>query len=294
MDTTGPILFPPVFLPGRIALPARLQLQPPLAADREQHLRSGVGECYGVSRLDQLAATLEDDQRGLTVEPRGKAQGTRIAAIVEVSGDRLGDDPPPRSDLVQIEMREAVLDQERNVALLEVGANGRIGEIDQLAIEDHFGGGQQVLFSPAGGHRRSRKIFERRSAEGISEGPPGSKIGAEIGQHLPQRSLGALGAIDGPKAPLHVIEAVVPGAELKGRESQRVTAMSDPPKLSPAHPSKLTSCLAAARTAANCAGSSARRRTSIGASSSRRVLVPKSQARAVFSSKLSTIMRTIL
>lgn len=72
------------------------------------------------------------------------------------------------------------------------------------------------------------------------------------------------------------------------------TAMPDSPKLSPAHPSKLTSCLAAARIAANCAGSSAWRRTSIGASSSRRVLVPKSQARAVFSSKLSTIMRTIL
>ena len=54
------------------------------------------------------------------------------------------------------------------------------------------------------------------------------------------------------------------------------------------------SCLAAARTSANCAWSAADRKTSTGASSSRRVLVPKSQAFAVFASKASTIMRTTL
>jgi len=170
----------------------------------------------------------------------------------------------------------------------------RIGEVDQLPGEHHLGGRQQMLLAPAGGHRRGRQILERRGAESLGEGSLGLEIGPEIGQDLSQRSLRALGAVDGPKAPPGVIEAVVPGAELKWRESQWVTAMPDPPKLPPAHPSKLTSCLAAARTTANCAGFSARRRTSIGASSSRRVLVPKSQTRAVFSSKLSTIMRTIL
>lgn len=180
------------------------------------------------------------------------------------------------------------------MALLEVGADRRIGEVDQLAVEHQLGGGEQVLFPPAGGDWSGGQILERGRAEGLGEGSLGAQVRTEIGQNLSQRSLGALGAVDRPKAPSRVIEAVVPGAHLKWREGKWIAATPDPPKLSPAHPSKLTSCLAAARTAANCAGSSARRRTSIGASSSRRVLVPKSQARAVFSSKLSTIMRTIL
>ncbi len=180
------------------------------------------------------------------------------------------------------------------MALLEVGADRWFGEVDQLAVEHHLGGGEQMLLPPAGGHRGGGQILERGRAKRLGERLPGLQIGTEIGQDLAQRSLGSLGAVDGPKAPTGVVEAVVPGAELKRREGQRIAAMPDPPKLSPTHPSKLTSCLAAARTAANCAGSPARRRTSIGASSSRRVLVPKSQARAVFSSKLSTIMRTTL
>lgn len=151
-----------------------------------------------------------------------------------------------------------------------------------------------MLFAPAGGHRSGWQILERGRAKDLSEGSLGVQVGTEIGQNLAQRRLGALGAVDGSKAPMRIIEAVVPGAELKWREGKWIAATPDPPKLSPAHPSKLTSCLAAARTAANCAGSVAWRRISIGASSSRRVLVPKSQARAVFSSKLSTIMRTIL
>jgi hypothetical protein len=50
---------------------------------------------------------------------------------------------------------------------------------------------------------------------------------------------------------LEVVEAVVPGTDFAWREPQRVRAMPDPPKISPAHPSKLTNCLAAALTSAN-------------------------------------------
>lgn len=122
------------------------------------------------------------------------------------------------------------------MALLEVGADRRIGEIDQLAVEHHLGGRQQVLFAPAGRHRRGWKILERRDAEDFGEGSLGLQVGTEIGQYLAQRGLGALGAVDTPKAPPGVIEAVVPGAEFKRREGQRIAAMPDPPKPSPAHP----------------------------------------------------------
>jgi hypothetical protein len=91
------------------------------------HIGSGIGEGDWIAGLDQLATALEDDECGLAVEPRGKAQGAGIAAFEEIGGDRLGDDPPPRGDLVQVQVRQAVLDLEGCVALLEVGADRRIG-----------------------------------------------------------------------------------------------------------------------------------------------------------------------
>ena len=122
------------------------------------------------------------------------------------------------------------------MALLEIGANRRIGEVDQLAVEDHLGGSEQILFTPAGGHRSDGQILERGGAEGLSEGSLGVQVGTEIGQNLAQRSLGALGAVDGPKAPSRVIEAMVPGAELKWGEGKWIAATPDPPKLSPLTP----------------------------------------------------------
>jgi hypothetical protein len=100
-----------------------------------------------------------------------------------------------------------------------------------------------------------------------------------------QQGLRALGAVDGPKAPPGVVEAVVSGAELKWREGQRVTAMPNPAKALPRSP------LEANKLPGGGADRSELRRV-LGAaqdvdraSSSRRVLVPRS---------LSTIMRTIL
>ena len=151
-----------------------------------------------------------------------------------------------------------------------------------------------MLFPPSCGHRGCRKVAERIDAEHVDEGLSRREVGTKVGEHLTQRSLGVLGAVDGAKPSLPIVETVIPRAELIGRICQWIGTMSDPPKLSPAHPSKLTSCLAAALTSANRVASVAWRSTSIGAASSRRVLVPKSQARAVFSSKLSTIMRTTL
>ncbi|MFN8164393.1 MAG: hypothetical protein U0R26_11335 [Solirubrobacterales bacterium] len=121
------------------------------------------------------------------------------------------------------------------MALFEVGADHRIGEVDQLGIEHHLGGRQQV--PAAGGHRRGRKILERRGAPKASANSLRLEVGTEVGQDLAQRSLGALGAVDGPKTPPSVIEeAVIPGAELKWREGQWVTAMPDPQSSPPLTP----------------------------------------------------------
>jgi len=187
-----------------------------------------------------------------------------------------------------------MLGEQAGVALLQLIACPGVIQVDERAVETSLRRSQDVLLAPARSHRVGREIVKGVLAEGIGEGADRAQLGAEVGQDLAQRSPRVLGAVDRPKAPTEIVEAVVPRAELTPREGKRVVPVPHSPQLSLAHSSKLTSCLAAARTSANCAGSTAARRTSTGASSSRRVLVPKSQAFAVFSSKASTIMRTTL
>lgn len=78
------------------ALPARdrLQLQSPLAANRQEDFGSRVGELNRIAGLDQLATALENDKRRLSIEARGETQGAGVAAVEEIGSDRLGDDPP--------------------------------------------------------------------------------------------------------------------------------------------------------------------------------------------------------
>jgi hypothetical protein len=50
--------------------------------------------------------------------------------IVEFRGDRLGDGTAAGGDLVQIEVREVVLEQQLRVAILDLLAGGHVCEID--------------------------------------------------------------------------------------------------------------------------------------------------------------------
>ena len=255
--------------------------------------RNRVGQLDRLADLDKLPAPLEQSKGRLAIEPRGEPKCSSTP-VEEIGGDRLRDHATPSGDLWEVEVIESVLDEQRGVALLQLSAEFGLIQIDDVAIKRHLRGGQQVLFPPPRRHLKGGQVLERLGTHRFGESLLGCKIRAEFGQDLTKRGLRKLGAVDGPEAPLEVIEAVVPGAELQRSEGKRIRAMPDSPDFSPAHPSKLTSCLAAARTSANSAGSLAWRKRSIGASSSRRVFVPKSQARAVFSSKLSTIMRTTL
>jgi hypothetical protein len=187
-----------------------------------------------------------------------------------------------------------MFEEQCGVSILQLGTDLGLGEVDEITVEDRSRGDEQVLLPPSRGHRCRWEVGQGVHSERIGECLSGGEVGAQVGEHLAQRGLRVLSEVEGAEPALPVVETVVPGAELVGRIRQWTGAMPDPPKLSPAHPSKLTSCLAAALTSANRVGSVAWRSTSIGAASSRRVLVPKSQARAVLSSKLSTIMRTIL
>src|SRR5680860_463285 len=271
-----------------------LQLQPPRRADLQQNIGRGIGQRNGWTGGGQLAVSLEDGDAGIPVQPRGEPHGAGPKAVVDVGRDRLGDSSPARGDLVQVEMLEAVLDQHAPVPLLELATYLDVREVDQRAVEPRFGGREHVLFAPASRDWLGDGLGSGIWTEGIEEGLDLGEVETEVGQHLAQGGRGLLGAVEGPKTPLSVVEALAPLAEVVRSEADRVQAIPDAPQLSPAHTSKLASWRAACRTVANCPGSVAWRSTAIGAWSSRRVLVPNSHALAVFSSKASTIMRTIL
>ena len=117
-----------------------------------------------------------------------------------------------------------------------------------------------------------------------------SEIRPEVGEHLAQARLGKLGEVERAEAPMDVVEPVVESVQLVRGEAERVEVIPNAPQRIPgvvglrAHDWKLATCRAARTTMANSAVSVAAPSTSIGALSSRRVFVPKSHARAVFSS----------
>jgi hypothetical protein len=276
-----------------LSVPGGSQRQVPLGCNNEKWLRGGIDEIDRLTYLLELSASLEEGQGRQPIESRGEPHYGR-PAIEKICGDRLRHHSTPRGDLVEIQVLKAMFEEQGSVPILQIGADLGLDEVDQIPVEDQSRGNKQVLLSPPRSHRRRWKIRQGIHAERVGECLSGDKVGTQVGENLPQRGLRVLRAIDGAEPAIPVVESVVPGAQLVRRIRQWIGAMPDPPKLSPAHPSKLTSCLAAALTSANCVGSVAWRRTSTGAASSRRVLVPKSQARAVLSSKLSAIMRTIL
>ena len=109
-----------------------------------------VGERDGVSRRACGTAALEECDARVAVQAGGKADGAG-AAVEKVRGDRLRDGAATGGDLMQIEVLQAVLKQQFDVAILDLLAGGYVGEVDQGAIEFQDGGYEDVLYAPLRG-----------------------------------------------------------------------------------------------------------------------------------------------
>lgn len=238
--------------------------------------------------------SFKDGQTGIPVEAGRESNRGGPEALVDVGGDRLRYGPPPGGDLMEVEMLEVVCGEVSGVTFLQVPSNLRVQEVDHWSFEVCRGRGQHVPDPPGGGHRRVGKIPPLVLIERRKEGLYLFEIRSEVRQDLPQRGLLSLGAVDGAKTPVGIIEALAGSKQIPRQELERAGDMPDPPKWSVVHASKLASCRAARSTSANSSGSVAFLSTPIGARSSRRVLVPNSQARTVLSSNASLIMRVTL
>ena len=190
---------------------------------------------------------------------------------------------------MQIQVLQAVIEQQIEVAILQLLAGRHVGEIDERPVERQRHRDQDVLAAPLRGHRLGREVLRGLGTVALDVAAQRAEIRSEVGQDLAQAGLGKLGAVEGAKAAVDVVEAVAELVQLAWGEAERVGVVADPPQSSPdlgrrAHAWKLASCLAARTTVANSAVSVAAPSTSIGARSSRRVLVPNSHARAVLPS----------
>src|SRR5262249_3013567 len=152
------------------------------------------------------------------------------------------------------------IDQQVAMACLDGGPHLGLEKVDEFAVERHLRRSEEMLLSPSCSDRLG-EIMQRVLSHRVGKRLESSEVRAEGGENLGEGGLRILSAVDRSEAPLDVVEAMVPGADGQRREGKRIRAMPDSPKLSPAHPSKLTSCLAAALTSANWVGSVARRST---------------------------------
>ncbi len=182
-----------------------------------------------------------------------------------------------------------MLEQQLEVAILDLLACGHSGEIDQGAIELQDGGNEDVLYAPLRGDWLLSEVLGGLRSVALHVAAQRTEVGPEVGEHLAERRLRQVGAIERAEAPMDVIEAVTELVQLQRSEAERVSVIADAPEDSPLlgrrdHDWKLATCRAARTTIANCAVSIAAPSTSIGARSSRRVLVPNSHARAVLAS----------
>jgi hypothetical protein len=83
-------------------------------------------------------------------------------------------------------MLEAMFEQQGSVAILQLGTDLGLGEVDQIPVEDQSRGDKQVLLPPSRGHRCRWKVSQGIHAEHIGERLSGGEAGAQVGEHLAQ------------------------------------------------------------------------------------------------------------
>jgi hypothetical protein len=70
------------------------------------------------------------------------------------------------------------------VTILDLSANGQLGEIDQGAVEPQDDGNQDVLCTPPCGHRLRREVLRRLRPIPLNVSAHRGKVRPEVSQYL--------------------------------------------------------------------------------------------------------------
>ena len=119
----------------------RFYRQVPLLTDDEKWLRGRIGEHYRPTQLLELRASLEERKGRRSVKSGWEPQGGH-PTVEEVSSDRLRHHATPRGYLVEVQVLEAMLKEQRHMSILQIRSNHRLGEIGKIPVEQQPCGDQ--------------------------------------------------------------------------------------------------------------------------------------------------------
>jgi hypothetical protein len=114
--------------------------------------------------------------------------------------------------------------------ILDLLASGRLGEIDQGAVEPQDDGNQDVLCAPPCGHRRCGEVVGALRPVALNVSAHRGEVGPEVGQYLTQARLLELSAVERAEAAANVVEAMIELVELPWGIAEWVGVVADPPQ----------------------------------------------------------------
>jgi hypothetical protein len=141
----------------------------------------------------------------------------------------LGHDARATADLGDVEVGHAMFGEHRCVFVLQAGARRGIVDVDQLPVEDQFGGRQHALAAKLSGHGAGGGSQRGVRAEEVAQLGQHGGVGTQIGEHLAQAGDSVACRVEGAVGAAGVVPAMLPAAVLERDEVQRRVAVADAP-----------------------------------------------------------------
>jgi hypothetical protein len=173
--------------------------------------------CWGGGSVSAMGSSIADGpprpSNSATHALPSRRDGKRIA-VEQLRSDRLCDRTPAGGDLVQIKVPQTVFEQQLGMSVLDLLSGGDVVEVDHRTVEAHQGRDEYVLHAPLCRNRRVSEVFCGFGSVPLDMPLARRKVRPEVREHLAQARLGKLGEVEGAKAALDVVEAVVESVQL--------------------------------------------------------------------------------
>lgn len=147
-------------------------------------LRSGSGGGSVSAMGSPAKLAVPRPSKSATQALPSRRDGNRTAPAPrskKVRGDRLRDGAATGGDLAQIEVLQVVLEQQFDVAILDLLACGHVGEIDQGAIELQDCGNEGVLYAPLRSDRLLSEVLGSLRSVALNMAAQRAEVRPEVG-----------------------------------------------------------------------------------------------------------------
>jgi hypothetical protein len=191
-----------------------------------EQLRDVIRARFRISRRLEHTAPLEDDEAGLVVAVRAKAQ-TSGTIVEQCPAHELRHVPVFAPERADVEVFDALLGKKAREVCLERSNDLDVVKVDERGIGPDPDGCKCVLLAPRPRERsRDAKVAW---PEQLREFGLRLRVRSQILEQFSERRQPLLGAVDRAVALERIIEAVLPGVQVRRRCVQRIVDVADPP-----------------------------------------------------------------